>query len=92
MELILWRHAEAEDAGAKGDLARELTKHGRKQARQMAEWLKPRLEGEWRVVASPAARTLQTVDALGLDFEVSDAIAPGTSPRALLHEAGWPTA
>ncbi|HEX7466215.1 MAG TPA: histidine phosphatase family protein, partial [Usitatibacter sp.] len=39
MELILWRHAEAEDAGGGGDLARSLTKRGRKQAAKMAEWL-----------------------------------------------------
>lgn len=92
MDLILWRHAEAEDANPKGDLARTLTKRGRKQAQKMAGWLKPRLEGEWRVLASPAARTRQTVEPLGVEFEVSDAIAPGASPRALLREAGWPSA
>ena len=47
MELILWRHADAEDPGPKGDFARELTKKGRKQAERMAAWLRPRLEGEW---------------------------------------------
>ena len=67
MELILWRHAEAEDPGPKGDFARELTKKGRKQAERMAEWLRPRLEGKWRVIASPAARAIQTVTPLGLD-------------------------
>lgn len=92
MDLILWRHAEAEDANPKGDLARTLTKRGRKQAQKMAGWLKPRLEGHWRVLASPAARTRQTVEPLGVEFEVSDAIAPGASPRALLREAGWPSA
>ena len=30
MELILWRHAEAEDDNPQGDLARRLTKKGRK--------------------------------------------------------------
>src|SRR5260221_3327834 len=60
MELILWRHAEAEDAGRKADLARELTKRARKHAAKMAEWLKPRLEGDWRGGGSPAQRTLQT--------------------------------
>ena len=40
MELILWRHAEAEDGVP--DSARELTDKGLKQARVMAEWLKPR--------------------------------------------------
>lgn len=92
MDLILWRHAEAEDANPKGDLARTLTKRGRKQAQKMADWLKPRLEGHWRVLASPAERTRQTVEPLGMKFEVSDALAPGASPRELLREAGWPSA
>jgi phosphohistidine phosphatase len=82
MELILWRHAEAEDANGKQDIARELTKKGRKQAERMAEWLRPRLDGRWRVLVSPAKRALQTVKPLDLDFEVSEAVG--------LHEAGWP--
>jgi phosphohistidine phosphatase len=92
MELILWRHAEAEDAGGKGDRARELTKRGRKQAAKMAEWLKPRLEGDWRVVVSPAQRTLQTVEPLEAAFEVSDAASTDTSAHKLLRETGWPSA
>jgi len=35
MELILWRHAEAEDAVGGDDMARALTKHGRKQAERV---------------------------------------------------------
>ena len=92
MNLILWRHAEAEDTHGRGDLARELTKRGRRQAQQMAHWLAAHLEGEWRIVASPARRTLQTVEALGREFEVRDALAPGTFPEKLLREAGWPGA
>jgi phosphohistidine phosphatase len=90
MELILWRHAEAEDPGPKGDFARELTKKGRKQADRMAEWLRPRLEGEWRVIASPAARAVQTVTPLGLDYEVVPKIDPGHSAADLLRAVGWP--
>ena len=37
MDLILWRHAEAEVGS--DDLARRLTVRGAKQARQMAAWL-----------------------------------------------------
>ncbi len=90
MELILWRHAEAEDGGAGGDLARALTKRGRKQAERMGEWLKPRLSEEWRVLSSPAKRAVQTAKGLGVDFEERDALGPGASPAAILHEAGWP--
>ena len=37
MELILWRHAEAEDA--EPDLTRNLTSKGNRQAALMARWL-----------------------------------------------------
>ena len=92
MNLILWRHAEAEDMNSRGDMARELTKRGRKQAQQMAHWLQSHLEGEWRIVVSPARRTLQTVAPLERPFEVSDALATGSYPEKLLREAGWPQA
>ncbi len=90
MELILWRHAEAEDVGPKGDMSRELTKKGHKQAERMAEWLRPRLEGRWTVLSSPAARAVQTVTPLDLDYEVRPGLDPGSSPQELLDEAGWP--
>ena len=90
MELILWRHAEAEDPGPKGDFARELTKKGRKQAERMAEWLRPRLEGDWRVIASPAARAIQTVTPLGRDYEAVPGIDPTRSAEDLLRAVGWP--
>ena len=90
MELILWRHADAEDPGPRGDLARELTKKGRKQAEAMAGWLAPRLEGEWRVLASPAARAIQTVTPLGRDYKVRPALDPAGRAEDYLREAGWP--
>jgi phosphohistidine phosphatase len=90
MELILWRHAEAEDPGPKGDFARELTKKGRKQAERMAAWLRPRLEGEWRVIASPAARAVQTVTPLGLDYEIVPEIDPSRAAPDLLRAVAWP--
>ena len=90
MELILWRHAEAEDDAPHGDLARELTKRGRRQAERMAQWLRPRLEGEWRVVVSPSQRTLQTVKPLELPFEVSEAVGTGAGPESVLREVKWP--
>ncbi|MEP7070286.1 MAG: histidine phosphatase family protein, partial [Usitatibacter sp.] len=92
MNLILWRHAEAEDMNSRGDMARELTKRGRKHAQHMAHWLQAHLEGEWRIVVSPARRTLQTVAPLERPFEVSDALATGSYPEKLLCEAGWPQA
>ena len=90
MQLILWRHAEAEDANPKGDLARALTKHGRNQAARMADWLRPRLDGDWRILVSPARRALETVEPLGREHAVVDSIAPGATARDVLRAAGWP--
>jgi phosphohistidine phosphatase len=90
VELILWRHAEAEDANGKEDIARELTKKGRKQAERMAQWLRPKLDDEWRILVSPAKRTLQTVKPLDLPFEESEAVGLATTPADVLREAGWP--
>lgn len=88
MELILWRHAEAEDGFP--DLARELTGKGRKQARQMADWLIDRLPQDTRILVSPAARTRQTAEFLGLDFSILEELAPGAPAGQLLAVAGWP--
>ena len=44
MELILWRHAEAEDGdGTLPDGKRRLTARGEKQARKVARWLQQHL-------------------------------------------------
>lgn len=88
MELILWRHAEAEDGVP--DIGRALTPKGHKQAAKMAEFLLPRLPEGARIVVSPAKRTQQTASALGKSFHTVDAIAPGASPHDLIKAAGWP--
>lgn len=88
MELILWRHAEAEDS--QPDMERALTAKGLKQAEKMAAWLKPRLAADARILVSPATRTQQTATALGLDFNTLEALAPGASAQSLLQAAGWP--
>jgi phosphohistidine phosphatase len=92
MELILWRHAEAEDGSP--DLDRRLTPKGAKQARRIAEWLHAHLPDSARVLASPAVRTQQTAQALALltqrKFKTVDALAPGASVDDVLTAAGWP--
>jgi phosphohistidine phosphatase len=92
MDLILWRHAEAEDRAkhTEEDAARELTKRGRKQAERMARWLDERLEGPWRILVSPAIRTLQTVEPLGRDFDTSEAVGLAATAGSVLRAAGWP--
>jgi len=90
MDLILWRHAEAEDTHP--DLERMLTAKGQAQAVKTAEWLKPKLPDGTRILVSPAKRTQQTAAALGLDFSTLDRLGPGASAQAILEAAGWPKA
>jgi phosphohistidine phosphatase len=90
MELILWRHAEADDTTPDHD--RELTGRGRKQASRMADWLNPRLPPDIRILVSPAMRTLQTAQALGREYQRNPALAPGASADEVLSAAGWPDA
>lgn len=91
MDLILWRHAEAEaQLAGQTDMERSLTPRGERQARRMAEWLAQRLAPSTRVLVSPARRTRQTAQALKRDFEVVAALAPGASAADLLSAARWP--
>src|SRR6218665_584378 len=54
MDLILWLHAEAQEAGdGSDDLARALTAKGEKQAARMAAWLAPPLPPGPPVPAPP---------------------------------------
>lgn len=91
MDLILWRHAEAEDAdGEITDLERRLTRRGEKQAKRIARWLAAHLPQGHRLLVSPALRTRQTADALGAAYEIEPRIAPGATARDILLAAGWP--
>ncbi|MES2900924.1 MAG: histidine phosphatase family protein [Pseudomonadota bacterium] len=93
MELILWRHAEAFDAepGAL-DMERALTPKGHKQARRVGDWLAPLLPDDCRILVSPARRTIETAEALGRDYEIAEALAPGSDEEDVLDAAGWPNA
>jgi phosphohistidine phosphatase len=88
MDLLLWRHAEAEEGTP--DLGRKLTARGEKQAKQMAEWLKTHGPKHLRILVSPAVRTQQTAKALGLPFETTASLAPSADVSALLVAVGWP--
>ncbi len=90
MNLILWRHAEAENGSV--DMQRALTARGRKQADRIARWLTPRLPDDARIIVSPARRARETADALGKRYEVVDAIAPGARAQDVMEVAGWPEA
>lgn len=90
MDLILWRHAEAEDGMP--DARRKLTARGRKQAKQIARWLNKRLPAEARILSSPAVRAVQTAQALERPFEELGKLGTGASAASLLGAAGWPHA
>jgi phosphohistidine phosphatase len=88
MELILWRHAEAEPG--EPDLGRRLTAKGLKQAERVAGWLDVRLPETCRILVSPADRAQQTALALKRKFKVVPELAPGATPAAVLSAAQWP--
>jgi len=90
MDLILWRHAEAESAPEGGDdLSRPLTPKGERQAIRMATWLDRHLPEGTRVLVSPARRTQQTVAPLGRKFKLRDELVPETSMEDVLTLLKW---
>ena len=95
MDLILWRHAEAED-GLPGeaqtglDLDRSLTQRGEKQALRMAAWLDRQLPEGARILVSPARRCEQTALALGRKYKIRPELAPDATPAQLLDLVQWP--
>jgi phosphohistidine phosphatase len=88
MDLILWRHAEAEPG--EPDLGRRLTAKGIQHAERMADWLDQRLPVTTRVLSSPADRAQQTALALKRKFRVLPDLGPGASAAAVLAASGWP--
>ncbi len=91
MDLIFWRHAEADDwTEGCDDLARSLTSRGEKQAKRMAGWLDRQLPEGTRIVSSPARRCEQTVLALGRKYKLREELAPDTTADILLEAAAWP--
>jgi phosphohistidine phosphatase len=82
LNLLLWRHAEAEDSAP--DMGRILTSRGREQAARVGNWIRRQVPGETIIVASPAKRTRQTADALGLPYTIDERIAPGAAMREVM--------
>jgi len=88
MELILWRHADAEDGAP--DSERKLTAKGVKQAARMAKWLRPRIPEDALILASPAKRAQQTARALDPDFKTMKELGTSAAPEDVLLASGWP--
>lgn len=97
MDLILWRHAEAEEwlegcTQTGQDMDRQLTPRGEKQAARMAMWLDRQLPEGVRIMVSPARRCEQTALALGRKYKVRAELAPDADPAQLLELVQWPRA
>ncbi len=90
MDLILWRHAEAEYGF--DDLNRKLTVKGQRQAEKMAKWLTRQVRGrKVQLIASGARRSQQTLAAFSKDFLVESRLNPGASAAAYFNCCGWPS-
>ena len=88
MDLLLWRHAEAEDGIP--DAKRKLTPRGEKQAHQMAAWIRQHAPQNLHIIASPAVRCQQTAQALERPFDTDPRLGTGSDVADLLAAAGWP--
>lgn len=88
MNLILWRHAEAEEGDI--DLKRGLTRRGIKQAAVMADWLRQQAPAGATLLASHALRSQQTASALGNRFKVVKGLDPERGVEELLAAVEWP--
>lgn len=90
MDLLLWRHAEAEEGT--NDFERALTARGRKQAGAVARWLLQHQPKKLAIIASPTVRTRQTAEALELPYEVNRKMDPEGCVSELIAASGWPAA
>ena len=89
MDLILWRHAEAENSWP--DEARHLTTKGKDQAARLGRWLRDRLPS-YRLLSSPAARAVETAQGLDTVLDLMPELYGGASVMDVLECAGWPRA
>jgi phosphohistidine phosphatase len=85
MDLILWRHADAEDGV--DDMARRLTPKGHKQAGAMAKWMRGHLPKDYTLLASPAVRAQETAGALGAKIVSDITLAPGATVADIINAA-----
>ena len=90
MDLLLWRHAEAEEGQI--DLQRRLTTRGEKQAKAMGKWIREHQPKNMRILVSPAVRCQQTAAALDLPFETIRQLGPEACVSDLIATSAWPSA
>ena len=90
MDLVLWRHAEADEAAEGDDHERPLTPKGERQAQRVAQWLNHALPATTRVLVSPLRRAQQTARTLDRRFKTVDALRPQGTVESLLAATRWP--
>jgi phosphohistidine phosphatase SixA len=84
MELILLRHAHAQNAkSGENDAGRELSARGLAEAEDAGRWLRERHALPARILCSPARRARQT-----LEHALGATIAPTLEPRIYAATAG----
>jgi phosphohistidine phosphatase len=83
MELILWRHADAEPGV--DDLERKLTAKGRKQAARVGGWLQCALAGEIHGLFEPGEARAADGKSAGRADHHSELLVPGTSAADILR-------
>jgi phosphohistidine phosphatase len=89
MDLILLRHAQAEDG--EPDAARRLTRRGQRDAVLIANWIVRRLpERDVSILSSPTRRTRQTAEAFGRRCQISDRLGPQASVEDVIDLVDWP--
>jgi len=87
MNLLLWRHAEAEDGFP--DDTRRLTPRGEKQARKVADWINTHAPKDLHILVSPAVRCQQTAKALNRSFVTDERLSTRSHSAGLLAACGW---
>jgi len=92
MDLILWRHADAEDGedAPRDDMKRKLTPRGERQATRVALWLHRQMPEGVRILVSPAVRAQRTAAKLERKFTTLETIGPQAKAADLLEASGWP--
>lgn len=86
--IILWRHAQAEQADfelGEQDNARQLTAKGQHQAKSMGRWLTQQLPKNTFLLSSPALRAVQTAEALHCKIQLDNALKPSASLADVLN-------
>ena len=90
-QIILWRHAEAEDAdeaSGENDMDRMLTSKGQRQAKKIAAWLTQQFSGQISghamLVSSSAVRAVQTAEALKQKIIEEYALRPSANLQEVL--------